>query len=1229
MNLSFTKKSKLLGFLMIVNLSIFAQNQTMTFSSGASEPGFTFSYWSYDSDIAAIFMSDPSNYSSKITKTSGAWDFISFDVTTIYWAFGDHWTIKVQSNKGDEYTFFTSTLGTHTLNWTGVTWVTFTKIGGTTGAGGYDNFVYKPLSPPTVTTSASLNVLSTSATLGGNATADGGSTIDDKGVVYSRASVNTNPEVGGTGVTKVSMGSGTGSFSQSVGSLATGTNYYYKAYAHNSAGYSYGTALNFTTLAPEMDVSGNSTSIADGSTSTSVANNTDFGSADVSTGSESHTFTITNTGVVSLNLTGTPIVNVISGDTGDFSITQPSGNSVASGGGTVSFSITFDPTTSGERTATISIDNDDPDENPYTFTIKGIGTAQDINVQGNGNDIANGDAVPSSTDDTDFGSIPVISGTIVKTFTIQNTGTVTLSLTGASPYVVIGGANSGDFSATTIPSNSIAVSGSTTFQITFDPSGVGICSATLSIASDDPDENPYNFSIQGTGTNTTPVATAPSAPTVVEDDVNVALADDIQVADSGDDNQALTFTITGGTLTIGTTGITFGGGGNGSASFTASGTLSDINTALDAATFTPTPNLSGTNVATISFKSNDGIEDSNNASVTFSITAVNDEPGLTATGINPTFTEDGPASDLYSSVSITTAESGQTILQLVLTVANVNNGANEILLIDGSDVALTNGNTLASATNSMAVSVGVSGGTATIAVSKAAGISVSAMQTLVDGITYRNTSNTPNTSNRVVTLTSIQDNGGTANGGDDTATLSVVSTVTVVANNDAPTLTSFAGVVETTTQNTEVEITLSELKAQGNEADVDGTVDAYIVKVLSTGTLKIGANPGAAAAFNATTNKTIDASNNAYWTPAPNAYGALNAFTTTIADNNGLESTGAVQATVQVNDVTNPSVSSITISGSPAATATSVTFIVAFSESVVNVSTDDFSLTAAGTASGTIASVSSPSGSSINVTANSIAGTGTLRLDLKTSTNIADASANTPPAAFTSGSTHTVDRDGPTLSSSAPADNATGFSPLANIVLNFNENVAFGTGNIQVIDLGNGSSTITIDAASPGVQASIASNSLAINPSVNLEENTNYAIQIAATAIGDINGNSYAGIADNTTLNFTTGVLTPRFIGPGTDFLIPAYWESGSVPSQNLDIIIAAGQNLAINLDYTCKSLKFESGSSFQCTGGHILTITGNILDANGRVAISVFSALKVSSSLVIQNVSPPPPGNN
>lgn len=126
--------------------------------------------------------------------------------------------------------------------------------------------------------------------------------------------------------------------------------------------------------------------------------------------------------------------------------------------------------------------------------------APEINITGNGNSIADGDTTPSLADYTDFGYADIASGTKENTFIIENTGgSNTLNLIGVSPYVTIGGTNAADFTVTTIPSSSIASGSNTTFAITFNPSGAGLRTATVTILNDDSDENPYNFNIQGRG----------------------------------------------------------------------------------------------------------------------------------------------------------------------------------------------------------------------------------------------------------------------------------------------------------------------------------------------------------------------------------------------------------------------------------------------------------------------------------------------------------------------------------------------------------------------------------------------------------------------------------------------------------------------------------------------------------------------------------------------------------
>jgi hypothetical protein len=203
---------------------------------------------------------------------------------------------------------------------------------------------------------------------------------------------------------------------------------------------------------------------------------------------------------------------------------------------------------------------------------------------------------------------------------------------------------------------------------------------------------------------------------------------------------------------------------------------------------------------------------------TVTVLTVNIPPTLTATANNPTFTEGGSAATLYSSTAITTVKTGQTILQVGLTVTNITDGTNEILNIDGSSVALTNGNSVTTATNGMTASVSLSGTTATVTISKSGGITPAAMQTLVNGIAYKNTSNNATTNNRVVTLTLIQGSGGTANGGVDTSTLSIASTVTVAAVKNIPVLSGIEGtIINYTEGNAALQITNTITANDGNK----------------------------------------------------------------------------------------------------------------------------------------------------------------------------------------------------------------------------------------------------------------------------------------------------------------------------------------------------------------------------------------------------------------------------
>lgn len=224
-----------------------------------------------------------------------------------------------------------------------------------------------------------------------------------------------------------------------------------------------------------------------------------------------------------------------------------------------------------------------------------------------------------------------------------------------------------------------------------------------------------------------------------------------------------TFTNAGGTLTINFT----------SSATTATSTLADE--VLQRITYSNSSDTPPASV-TLNWSFSDGT-DSGNGQSTVAITAVNDAPTLTSTGGNPTYLPGGPASTLFSGTSISTIEAGQNITGMTLTVTNVTDGASEGLLIDGTTVALTNGTSGTSASNSFVYSVLLAGTTATVTLTKTNDTAAN-WQTLVDGLKYQDTSSNPTTgSNRVVTITSVKDSGGTANGGVDTASLSVASTV--------------------------------------------------------------------------------------------------------------------------------------------------------------------------------------------------------------------------------------------------------------------------------------------------------------------------------------------------------------------------------------------------------------------------------------------------------------------
>ncbi len=137
-------------------------------------------------------------------------------------------------------------------------------------------------------------------------------------------------------------------------------------------------------------------------------------------------------------------------------------------------------------------------------------TVPEINLLGNGVSINDGDITPSLADHSNFGGV-CFGNTVVRTFSIQNTGSAALSISG----MTLSGADAAMFAFGALNPVSPVASGSTAvFSVTFTPTSPGIKVATLNIGNNDCNESPYDFAITGT-CNALPQVTANVSASVI------------------------------------------------------------------------------------------------------------------------------------------------------------------------------------------------------------------------------------------------------------------------------------------------------------------------------------------------------------------------------------------------------------------------------------------------------------------------------------------------------------------------------------------------------------------------------------------------------------------------------------------------------------------------------------------------------------------------------------------
>jgi hypothetical protein len=206
---------------------------------------------------------------------------------------------------------------------------------------------------------------------------------------------------------------------------------------------------------------------------------------------QTYNYTIENLDMGTLFLTGTPIVANTAVSNCSFNVNQP-GIGYVAGNNSTTFSVDVTASSAAAWSVSFSIDNNDSNENPYTFTI--AGTAYDPTPE---MDVQR----PASTSIADGGT-DTVSGTAdtvttTLTYTIENQDLGNLILSG-SPLVVVTPVSNCNASLQTGPSTPIAYNGTTTFVISLTPTAAATWSFTVSIDNNDANENPYNFTVTGT-----------------------------------------------------------------------------------------------------------------------------------------------------------------------------------------------------------------------------------------------------------------------------------------------------------------------------------------------------------------------------------------------------------------------------------------------------------------------------------------------------------------------------------------------------------------------------------------------------------------------------------------------------------------------------------------------------------------------------------------------------------
>ncbi|OGY31212.1 MAG: hypothetical protein A3C02_04830 [Candidatus Andersenbacteria bacterium RIFCSPHIGHO2_02_FULL_45_11] len=235
------------------------------------------------------------------------------------------------------------------------------------------------------------------------------------------------------------------------------------------------------------------------------------------------------------------------------------------------------------------------------------------------------------------------------------------------------------------------------------------------------------------------------------------------------------------------------------------------------------------------------------------------------------------------------------------------------------------------------------------------------------------------------------------------------------------------------------------------------------------------------------------------------------------------------------------------------------------------------------------------------------------------------------------------DSTAPTVSTLSPTDNATAVATSSNLVITFDEAVDVETGNITIKKTSDDSTVEAIDVTG-GLVTGTGTDTITVNPTADLDEETEYYVLIDATAFDDTSSNSYAGISSTTAWSFTTADETaPTITNVSSDKANSSY-TTGEVIDIDVTFseAVTSTGNVTVTLETgdTDRTCTFTVSSSTTGTCNYtveagdttsdltVSTISGTIDDASSN-AMSNFvptTNLAANKALVIDTTAPDAP---